>query len=395
MSTDIRAGKRSRKILTIVAAVLAVALMLAVPMITAVDSDAAFTPDDAGFLVKSENPTDAEILTYSGETRAQYLLADNGVTVFLKIFDVGPGGIFNDPTVTQDKFVVSYGEGSKLESNSLRSEEDDELTVENVTMVFTASDDGVVIPESYEYLINYQAAGDAIKEYFGNTVTAGDKLTVTGNIKSRYATLSTVNYASVDDTKSVVKDQHDSFYFVYSVDVTIELKSGSAAGKTIGFHSDKKYMLERDYNVDYKGKAYSDLQPGDMCRFVNDPDRYSFESGGSYFSVNGANYGIEHDAFPPSTVDQPVNFITDSEMNLDIAKAVIAAMPGSSGNVTVTKTYEAVDTAVAEVAADVVLDDILKFVLIIVGVIIGIIVIIAILIIILVVRKSKKKKMQQ
>ena len=390
MSTDIGAGKSSRKILTIVAAVLAVALMVAAPLITAVDTDAAFTPTDAGFLISSENPTDAEIFTYSGETRGGIYIDDNSTKVFLKIFNVGPGSIFGEPTVTQDKLTTKYGEGSQIESDTVRSKMVDEMTAENVTMVFTATDSGELIPDGYEYLINYKDAADAIREFLGNSVSAGDTLTVKGSLKSRYATQSIVHYAAVDDTKSVVKDQADSFYYVYGVDVTIELKHGSNAAKTINFHSDKKYLLERDYNVDYKGKAYSDLQPGDMCRFVNDIDRYLFESGGSHFTVNGKDYGIEHTAFPPTTVDQPVDIITDSTMNLDTLKAIIALIPASSGNVTVDKTYEALDKEMSAIASDVALDDILKFVLIGAAVVIGIFVIVILIIVIIIVKKKKK-----
>ena len=61
MSDDIRTGRKARKILTIMAAVFAVAMMLAVPLVVAVDSEADFTKDEKGFCVTYTNPTDTQV----------------------------------------------------------------------------------------------------------------------------------------------------------------------------------------------------------------------------------------------------------------------------------------------------------------------------------------------
>ena len=49
------------KIMTVMAAVFAVAMMLAVPVFAAVDTDADFTGDEAGFTIIYDNPTPAQL----------------------------------------------------------------------------------------------------------------------------------------------------------------------------------------------------------------------------------------------------------------------------------------------------------------------------------------------
>lgn len=56
-----RPGRISRKIPTIAAAVFAVALMIAVPVLSAVDTDADFTKDEAGYSIKLDNPSDEQM----------------------------------------------------------------------------------------------------------------------------------------------------------------------------------------------------------------------------------------------------------------------------------------------------------------------------------------------
>ena len=65
MSDDIRTGRKARKILTIMAAVLAVAMMLATPLIVAVDTDAAeIGNDEAGFRIVATDPTDEDLAAF-------------------------------------------------------------------------------------------------------------------------------------------------------------------------------------------------------------------------------------------------------------------------------------------------------------------------------------------
>ena len=52
MSGDIIKGKTSRKIMTVMAAVVAVAMMLAVPIFVAVDSDADLSNYDDGYNIE-------------------------------------------------------------------------------------------------------------------------------------------------------------------------------------------------------------------------------------------------------------------------------------------------------------------------------------------------------
>ena len=398
MSDDIRMGRKARKICTVMAAVFAVALMLAVPVFTAVDTDAGFKEDEVGLLTSMDNPYDSELSKYLDTDRTSVMTKWDAPSLFMSLFNTPTFyGVFGTPEITQEKLTVKDGMGVKVESDSAKEIGVREMDATDVKMVFTAVGSGDLLVSGYDYLDNgYPEAGKAIIKYLGGTVSAGDVLTITGHIKSRCASEEDMNYAAVNDEKSVLKDGVDQWYCVYDVDVTIELKkSGASEGKSITFSSNLKYMKERKYTMDYKGKAYSDLQPTDLCKIVYDSDLYECISGSSNFSVDGTDYTIDYSDLPPTPVDQPVKILTNSEVKLDTYREMIDDYPESAGNATVEKTYSAADSEFSAIVADVASDEILLVILIIVGVVIGIIVLVVVLVVLLVVLKKKKKNEQK
>ena len=393
MSDDIRTGSKARKIMTVMAAVLAVAMMLAVPVLTASGSDAAsFTAGDAGMCITATNASDSDLEKYGFSDKANTIVFNGGTRMFSKIFKLTLLD-FGTPTVTADSLTVKNYGALKIESDRTEEYDGKEMTAEKVVITYTASKATELLIDDFDYYgDDYEAAGNAIKAYLGNEVSAGDKIVIKGDIKARTASKEIANFAEVDSTKNVVKDGKAINYFLYQTDVTIEFTHGGET-KSITFYSDQKFEVDRDSEFDYKGKAYTDLKDSDKCD-ITYKDTYYFESGSSYYKVDGEKYKLDNLLTPASPEEnQPVEFCTDSDAQtvLTAMKVAIDLIPAGTSTVTVEKTYESGESAFTSLASDVALDDILAVILLIVGIVVGIIVIIVILIIVLVVLKKKKK----
>lgn len=389
MSGDIRTGRKARKILTIMAAVFAVAMMLAVPLVVAVDSEAKFTAGDAGVCVTATNASDEELTDHGLGTKSSILTGNGGTTMFLKIFDISTLGY--DAAVDAESLTVKSYDGMKVEEYRKEYYDGYEVTAEKVKFEFTAKAAGNLL-RVVSYGEDYDAAVAAIKAHLGDEVSVGDKITITGDIKMRGALKDIREYADVDGTESVTKSHTQINYILLGTDVTISFTHGGET-KIITFYSDQKFEVDRDADYDYKGKEYKDLKEGDKCN-ITYMDTYYFESGSTYYKVDGKEYKIENrltPAFPEEDAD--VLFYKDSaiQYELNLLKTAIGLIAGASANVTVDKTFAASESAFSDLAGAVALDDILAVILLIVGVVIGIIVLIVILIIVVIIVKKKKK----
>ena len=389
MSGDIRTGRKARKIMTIMAAVFAVAMMLAVPLVVAVDSEAKFTAGDAGDCVTATNASDDELTDHGFGTKSSILTGNDGTTMFLKIFNISTLGY--DTAIDAESLTVKSYEGLKIEEYRTEFYDGYETTAEKVKFEFTAKAAGDLL-RIVSYGDDYDAAVTAIKAYFGNDVSVGDKIAITGDIKMRAASKGIREFADVDGTESVTKSFTQINYILLGTDVTISFTHGGET-KTITFYSNQKFEVDRDADYDYKGKEYKDLKEGDKCN-ITYKDTYNFESGSTYYKVDGKEYKIENrlsPAFPQEDAD--VLFYKDSaaQYELNLLKTAIGLIAGASTNVTVDKTFSASESAFNDLAGSVALDDILAIILLIVGVVIGIIVLIVILIIVVIIVKKKKK----
>ncbi len=391
MSGDIRTGRKARKIMTVFAAVFAVAVMLAVPLLSAVDSEASFTSGEAGYCVTATNATDTELSNYGLLSKEYYLANNPGTVVFMKIFNLSPL-LFTSKSLTAETYNLKSYDGMKIESDRTQTYSGHEYSFEKVSMEYTSSTSGTLLIDESSY-DDYNAAIAAIKAEFGNIVSVDDKLTITGTIKNRIAGKNTVDFAKVDDTNSVVKGSTNTVFAIFDIDVTITFKHLDST-KSVTFTSSQKFQVDTEATYDYKGKAYSDLKEGDKYD-VSYMDKYYFESGSSCYKVDGTEYKIDIKKDPsyPET-DQPVVFATDANVQyrMNLLKAEIELLPASAGNVTIGKSFSDVDSAYTDVMAAVAIDDIMKIVLIVIGVIVAIAVIIALIIVVLIVKKSKKKQ---
>lgn len=389
MSDDIRTGRKARKILTIMAAVLAVAMMLATPLIVAVDSDAAeIGNDEAGFRIVATDPTDEDLAAFDPYLHSKVIEAKYDCNIFTQIFDLG----FNNPTFSSQGYEVSYASGAEINSKSYTAYYCEEFSATGVEMVYTFNTPGELI-ESFIADSNYQPAAEAIKEYFGNEVGIGDTLKITGTVKTKSAEQTAGDFAAVDDNHSVTKNGSQQFYIVNDIDVTIEfIKNGSSVGK-IYYRADDKYLVERNITYDYGSVDYKDITDATPLTVKFGLASFSFENGSARYTVDGTEYKIGHSMVTPDEIVTTADVRANSDWNAnDIREQCREFTNTADGKATIDKTFDAVKTAYGNIVTDVVGDDLLKLVLIIVGVVIGIIVLLIVLIIVVVVLLKKKKQ---
>ena len=383
MSGDIIKGRTSRKIMTIMAAIFAVAMMLAVPLVVAVDSDADLTGAEAGFSATIKNPeTDQMPLDVKANKILAILMHE------LSIFNVT---IFTDVTATEDPMTVTSSWGEKVTSNTKTSIMVDEVSTNRILITIKATDDGTLINPLLEYMpAEYKAAANAIKELFGDEVSNGDVVWISGSLNVRLAEQDETTYKLLEGNKCVPSKEVSSMYAVKNFDLTVAFKHGSEDLKSVKLFANYKGMAGNEDIYEY---ASDNVTVGTSYKAKN---TVSFiNTGEMYYSVGEKNYTMVYE--PTSSGETPHTVSeqwidNQADINVSDVEAAIAALPAATDNITVDKTYSAAQSAFDGVVMDAVGNDLLNLILIIVGVVIGVIVLIVILIIVLVVLKKKKKQ---
>ena len=118
-------------------------------------------------------------------------------------------------------------------------------------------------------------------------------------------------------------------------------------------------------------------------------------TGDEYFTVDGKDYNLDHDTSPTPDYERTVtagDIVPQSSVVIEQSlKDKIAALPSSSDNMTVDKTYSAAESAFDDVVEDAIGDSLMKLLLIIGGAILGFIVLVVVIVIVVVVIVRKKK----
>ncbi len=374
-----------RHMMAVAFAVLAVAMMLAAPVLTSVSSDADFKIDQAGYAITMNDPTDAEIDKYATGSRAANI--DDASYEFLFLFNLG---IFEDPVATCSSYKYVEGGGEDYQSRVADASYVYEVTADSVKMTYTANKTGALIDD---YAVEDDAsekAAKAIKDYLGNEIDVGDKLTITGKVSSQTAYYETMEYASVDSTHSVLTKVIETVYHIYDIDVTIGLlKAGAGTGNTIEFKSNLKFMGYYDMTYDYYGVKYSDLKEGDPCKLTYGAQHSSFVQGSSHYTIADKDYPLPvvlNDGYSEETVTTITN---DSEVNTNLLNDFIKTLPDSSGNVTVGKTYGDAEALYNNIVMQVAVQEIIDMFLILAAIVAVIFIVIMIFVIILIRKRSK------
>ena len=381
MSRDIGMGVRARKILTVMAAVFAVALMIVVPVFAAVDIDADFKEDKVGYSVKLDEPTDIQLEKVGwSKSMAIRLAIEDQLIVFNQ-------PIFGDPVIKTESFRMVTAKGEEIDSDKTTYIYDLEVIADDVTITYTAVAPGPIVNTFDDGEAKYKAAAEAIKGEFGENAVIGDKLVFKGDIKFRYALQSVREAMLLDDGKFVASKDTSVTYIVNDIDMDVEFVSGSTEKEIDMVSTFKGALTDEDkYGYDASpvtaGTTYTKKNSVDMVK-----------SGDVYFEIHDRKYSL---------VSKPVpgDDETGTAVLLDQEKVVISPelnteidnLPASEKGMKIDKTYDAAESAFDSIVMDAVGNDLLKMLLIIGGVIIGVIVLIIILIIVLLVIRKKKKK---
>ena len=103
MSDDSITGRKARKIMTVMVAVFAVAIMMAVPFLSAANSEASFTKGEGGYCITAKDAPDDKLAEYGLYSKATTIKTNEGTELFLKVFNTFA---FNTPTVDCESFTV-------------------------------------------------------------------------------------------------------------------------------------------------------------------------------------------------------------------------------------------------------------------------------------------------
>ena len=388
MSGDIGTGVKSRRILTITAAVLAAVMMLAVPLITAAYADADFAKDEAGYKVELKDPSDAQ-LTRLGMSKADFI--SGAMDGQLAIFNIySPTSVFDEPTVTADSFSAVNAEGCKATSDTYVMIDADSVDAKGVTMTFIVNKNGKLIDPDRDWMNDERkAAAEAIEAYLGADVVVGDKVIIAGVVKEEISSEMSTEYFLLDGNKCYDKKSVTTTYMVDDIDVTFKLVKADASEKSIRLVSTVKSTVVREEKNDF-GDA--EIKVGAKYTVKNSLS-YDY-SGDIYYDVDGKDYSILTEPRSiPDHEDVVLDLWDQSDMTINTPfKNKVANLPESEDGMTVDKTYDAAESACNDVMMDAIGNDLLKLILIIGGVIVGIIVLIIVLIIVFIVIRKKKKK---
>ena len=243
MSHEIE-GMRSRRILTAMTAVFAVVVMLAVPMFAAVDTDADFTKESAGYCVRLDDPTDLQMAKVP--TSKSFLIR-TALEPELEIFNQL---IFVDPVVEVGAFTAVIASGEKVDADKTTYLQDMEVEAKNVKITYTAKSAGSPVSSSSDEK-NKQAA-EAIKAVFGETVAKDDKLVITGDMKIKGAKQVDSECTLLDGGKYVYSKETTAAYVVYDIDMTVKLVKTNSTEKTISMFSDLRGVSTNEYTYEYE-----------------------------------------------------------------------------------------------------------------------------------------------
>ena len=377
MSAISKAGRTSRMVM--VAAVFAVALMIAVPVISAVGTDAAFTKDEAGYYISLTDPTDEQLSKVNINKDTTLLNALWGSNFF-------DDAVVGEPTIAVQSYSYSKALGQRISSDEVEMITSEDVTGKGFSMTFTAIDDGdlVLLDSPSQKMI---AACKAINDYVGE-VKKDDKITVTGNLKEESATVDVSEYLLQDDGTCVPSKIRHSSYVKADTDVTISVSRGDALLKSFRFVSDIKGTATEEATIEY-----SEMPVKIGTGFTKTYKTTTSYGGDICFKVNGTDYSVLNPDDSKSTQHGTVTHLySQSEMFISaFMKESINGLPDSEEGMKVDKTYSAAESAVDNVVTDVSGRDSPNMAVITGAVVIVILILLVAIAAVIVVRKKKNQ----
>ena len=379
MSEGMNLGVRSRRIMAIVAVFFAVAVMMAAPLLTVVESDADFTKEEAGYRIEYDDPTDAQLPPSSrGE-----LMMDSLID-YIKVFNIA---LIGPMTVnTGDSFTLVLSAGQKISSDSDTRISVIEFTSDDVTVSFHPNADGTLInPDIDDQPKELKEAANAIKEEMGNELYTTDLVTFSGKCIVRDATKVVREYGLLEGGKCYIIKETFTEYWVDDIDLTVTLKRDETE-KSVKLISNWKGMFESEEVYNYDASPVT----AGMHYVKKTTNTYSTK-GDVYYTVKDTDYSIVCEVATP---DEPGTAELLDQDSIKIVPSLInyiENLPAETDNIKVSKEYSDAESAYNSVEMAAVGDDILKIILIGLGIFFGILVLIAVILVLYFVLRKKRK----
>ncbi len=381
MSSDNGRGVNPRRILTIVVAISVAALMLAAPLFVTAGADAALNEKKVGYRLDMDNPTDEQLKEYGLFDRIDFL--EMPLISYLEIFNQE---IFEEPVAGSEPIDLMDAWGEKIESDSYTTLNSDKISADNTTITITAKADGKLInPAISGFPADYRAAAEAVKSYFGEDISAGDKVVITGTLNFEVAIQTTEEYTLLDGNKYVIEDEVTTYYLVSDIDLNFKLLT-STSDKSFQYVSDLKGVFVSEWHYEYDSETITE-----DTNYTAKNTVVNTYSGSSRFVIDGKDYPFDMDQ--KVMKDRTGKADIKDQASLDISEVLkkrVEKMPSSKDNMTVDKTYDASEEAFGNIVMDAVGNDLLLLIVIGVAVFFGVLLLVIVIVVVIVIKKKKK-----
>ena len=321
----------------ILAAAFVAAIMCMTPLFVIEDADASLIEDMAGYSIRMDNPTDAELTQFEVNKNNEIITPLVVLMPFFNTAIIGEG-----QNISAGSFVYEDGRGYKYSGDEATEITANKIVADGISVTFPYTGAGPVAKAASPGISDDQkAAVEALNAYFGSAAI-GDKLVITGDIRLEMTYVTVEEYGEINENMFIETKCTETAYMVEKYDLKIEVvKAGEETGKSVKFVCDVKGsdIDTDDFVYDAEIKDITLLTTGKKTT-TNEKDL----SGSASFAVDGKDYDLSIDDDPdePVTTDIVAEYYMEERTSLVIGpsfKNAIANIPASTDNVSVGKEY--------------------------------------------------------
>ena len=321
----------------ILAAAFVAAIMCMTPLFVIEDADASLIEDMAGYSIRMDNPTDAELTQFEVNKNNEIMTPLIVLMPFFNTAIIGEG-----QNISAGSFVYEDGRGYKYSGDEATEITANKIVADGISVTFPYTGAGPVAKAASPGISDDQkAAVEALNAYFGSAAI-GDKLVITGDIRLEMTYVTVEEYGEINENMFIETKCTETAYMVEKYDLKIEVvKAGEETGKSVKFVCDVRGsdIDTDDFVYDAEIKDITFLTTGKKTT-TNEKDL----SGSASFAVDGKDYdlSIGDDPDEPVTTDIVAEYYMEERTSLVIGpsfKNAIANIPASTDNVSVGKEY--------------------------------------------------------
>ena len=321
----------------ILAAAFVAAIMCMTPLFVIEDADASLIEDMAGYSIRMDNPTDAELTQFEVNKNNEIMTPLIVLMPFFNTAIIGEG-----QNISAGSFVYEDGRGYKYSGDEATEITANKIVADGISVTFPYTGAGPVAKAASPGISDDQkAAVEALNAYFGSAAI-GDKLVITGDVRLEMTYVTVEEYGEINENMFIETKCTETAYIVDKYDLKIEVvKAGEETGKSVKFVCDVRGsdIDTDDFVYDAEIKDITFLTTGKKTT-TNEKDL----SGSASFAVDGKDYDLSVDDDPdePVTTDIVAEYYMEERTSLVIGpsfKNAIANIPASTDNVSVGKEY--------------------------------------------------------